>query len=85
MEYVADLLNRVKWNKEQPNLQVGDLVILRDKNLPPLKWKLGRITELCPGNDNAVRVVIIRTKDGCFKRSIAKLCKLSIFIEDERN
>lgn len=86
VEYVAGLQSRVKWKKEQPNLQVEDLVILRDENLSPLKWKLGRVTELCPGNDNAVRVVTIRTKDSCFKRSIAKLCKLPILLEEhERN
>jgi len=85
-EYIADLQSRVKWKKEQSNLQVGDIVILRNENLPPLKWKLGRIKELYPGSDNVVRVVMVRIKDGCLKRSITKLCKLPVLPEDyERN
>lgn len=51
-------------------------MVLRDENLPPLKWKLGRVVELHPGNDDLVRVVTVRTESGNFKRAIAKLCKL---------
>jgi hypothetical protein len=27
------------------------MVILREENVPPLQWKLGRIVELHPGSD----------------------------------
>lgn len=57
------------------------MVIIRNENLPPLNWKLGRISELCPGSDGVVRVVVIRTKDGFLKRPIAKICKLPVQIE----
>ncbi|XP_071578810.1 uncharacterized protein [Temnothorax nylanderi] len=77
-EYVADLQVRPKWKREQANLKVGDLVVLRDENFLPLKWKLGRVIELHPGYDGLVRVVTIRTENGHFKRAIAKVCKLPV-------
>jgi len=75
-EYVANLQARTKWKREQPNLRVGDLVVLREENLPPLKWKLGRVEELHLGSDGLIRVVSVRTENGLFKRAIVKLCKL---------
>ncbi|GIX96405.1 DUF1758 domain-containing protein [Caerostris darwini] len=51
-----------------------------DDNLPPTKWKMGRIIQLHAGLDNIVRVVTIKTADGTFKRNITKLCMLPILI-----
>ncbi|XP_011858157.1 PREDICTED: uncharacterized protein LOC105555724, partial [Vollenhovia emeryi] len=69
-EYISNLQGRTKWKKEQCNLKIGDLVVLRDEQLPPLKWKLGRVLELHPGADDLVRVVTVKTVDGNLKRSI---------------
>ncbi|KYN14636.1 hypothetical protein ALC57_13143, partial [Trachymyrmex cornetzi] len=55
-EYVAKLQSRVKWKTQRENLQVNDLVLLKEDNLAPLKWKIGRVTEVHPGMDNLVRV-----------------------------
>lgn len=74
---------RSKWRITQENLKIGDLVIVKGENLPPLKWRLGRVVELHPGSDEIVRVVTIRTCNGNTKRSISKLCKLPISSEDE--
>ncbi|XP_018362903.1 PREDICTED: uncharacterized protein LOC108761065 [Trachymyrmex cornetzi] len=81
-EYIANLQNRTKWKGKQPNLQMNDLVLIRDDNAPPLKWKLGRVIELHPGHDGFIRVVTIRTGNGIYKRSVVKLCKLPVN-EDE--
>ncbi|XP_011699619.1 PREDICTED: uncharacterized protein LOC105456927 [Wasmannia auropunctata] len=76
-EYVSNLQGRVKWKTIQENLKV-DLVLLKDDNLPPLKWKLGRITEVRAGKDGLVRVVTVRTAMGKVERAIAKLCRLPV-------
>lgn len=52
------------------------MVILKNENLPPLQWKLGRINKLFMGNDGEVRVVNIKTNQGEFKRAISKICVL---------
>jgi hypothetical protein len=37
------------------NIQLNEVVIIKDENLPPGKWSLGRVVELHPGS--YVRVV----------------------------
>ncbi|XP_070155857.1 uncharacterized protein [Polyergus mexicanus] len=82
-EYIINLQGRTKWKKRQDNIQIGDLVILRDENLPPLRWKLGRVLELHFGNDDLVRVATLRTASGNFKRAITKLCKLPVTLNND--
>ena len=54
------------------------MVIIRDDNLPSLKWRLGRITELHPGRDDVIRVVLVRVADSTIKCPISKICILPI-------
>jgi len=75
-EYLSSLQQRFKWKAKRQNLQEGELVIIKDEQLPPMKWKLGRITAVHPGNDSCVRVVTVKTLNGEMKRPIAKLCPL---------
>lgn len=77
-EYVANLQSRVKWRTRQENLRVNNLVLLKEDNFPPLKWKLGRVTEVHTGKNNLVRVTTIRLATGISKRAIIKLCKLPV-------
>ncbi|XP_011166516.2 uncharacterized protein LOC105200583 [Solenopsis invicta] len=77
-EYIANLQSRVKWRATQKNLQINDQVLLKEDNLPPLKWKTGRVMDVHTGKDNLIRVVTMRTNNGVFKRAISKLCKLPI-------
>lgn len=75
-EYLNRLQNRPKWFRNSKNLDINTVVLVKDENLPPLKWQLARILELLPGKDNKARVARIRTKDGVFVRSITRLCPL---------
>jgi hypothetical protein len=49
---------------------------LKEDNLPPLQWALGRVTEVHPASDNVVRVVTVQTASGKFKRAARNLCPL---------
>ena len=75
-EYLTRLQSRPKWWIQYNNIKINDLVLLKEDNLPPLKWKLGRIVQVHPGMDNLVRTVTIRTKDGETKRAITKIAPL---------
>lgn len=77
-DYLTSLQQRPKWRQEQPNVSVGNLVLIKDENLPPSRWTLARITELCPGNDGLVRVAKLKTKNGELKRPIVKLAILPV-------
>ncbi|XP_054283150.1 uncharacterized protein LOC129000220 [Macrosteles quadrilineatus] len=75
-EYLFTLQQRSKWVKFQKNLEVNDLVLIHEDNLPPLQWRLGRIIKVFPGNDNIVRVAEVVTKSGRFTRPVTKLSPL---------
>ena len=40
-EYIPELQRRIKWMAKTPNLNVGDLVLLMDENMPRNIWPLG--------------------------------------------
>lgn len=78
-DYLQNLQQRPKWKHHQPNaVQVGHLVVLREDNLPPLRWQLGRITQLHPGADGVVRVVTVKVGESEIKRPVKKVCVLPI-------
>ncbi|KAH8342144.1 hypothetical protein KR074_011687, partial [Drosophila pseudoananassae] len=39
-DYLLSLQQRVKWNKESPNLTAGTVVAIQEDNLPPQIWLL---------------------------------------------
>jgi len=77
-ECLNNLQQRSKWRSQQPDLQPGMLVLLREDNLPPMSWRLGIISETFPGSDGYVRVVTVKTSSGQFKRSSHKFVVLPV-------
>lgn len=77
MQYLTNLQQRAKWASPKANNQIGQLVLIREENLPPTKWSMGRIIDTHPGSDGLTRVVSIRgPKQTIFKRPITKICPL---------
>lgn len=58
------------------------MVLIKDENLPPRCWLMGRIIETHPDPDGLVRVATIRTTKGEIKRPITKICLLLEAEED---
>lgn len=77
-EYLNELQPRGKWYKEKLVIKPGMLVVLREENMAPQQWRLGRIVQIHPGSDNIVRVVTVRTSTGEVKRAIGKIAVLPI-------
>lgn len=77
-DYLSQLQNKPKWSDVKPNITIGALVLVRDDNLPPGQWSLGRVQETYPGPDGYVRVVLIKTQSGTYKRPITKLAPLPV-------
>lgn len=82
-EYLTSLNARSKWRRRQPNLQEGELVILKVDNCPPAHWPLGRIEAVHPGSDGLVRSVTVRTERGTYRRPVVKCCRLPMNSESE--
>ncbi|XP_053699167.1 uncharacterized protein LOC128746143 [Sabethes cyaneus] len=77
-EYLMKLQTRCKWTRKHSNLQKDMIVLVKEDNLPPQLWKMGRIERTYPGADNMVRTVELRTKAGLLMRPIHKLAPLPI-------
>jgi len=78
-EYCHSLQERTKWCHEQPNLQVGQLVMIHDDNMPPQRWLIGRVCSTISGKDGKTRVAEVKTANGLLKRAIHKLALLPIY------
>ncbi|XP_064469540.1 uncharacterized protein LOC135384259 [Ornithodoros turicata] len=79
-QFLPTLQRRRKWKTDRPNLQVGDLVLLKDVGARRNEWPMGRITAVRRGNDGKVRKVQLQTvKDGkkkTFERPVSEMVLL---------
>lgn len=64
-EYLQQLQARVKHISSKPiDLKEGQLVVIKEDNIPPTLWPMGRVTKVHPGKDGIVRVVTLRIGAG---------------------
>ncbi|XP_055701637.1 uncharacterized protein LOC129800919 [Phlebotomus papatasi] len=75
-EYLHTLQTRNKWKNITPPVKINDLVLIRNDQLPPLKWTMGRVTNIHPGEDGLIRVVSLQTPHGITQRALPKICPL---------
>ncbi|XP_043064800.1 uncharacterized protein LOC122320698 [Drosophila ficusphila] len=74
--YLSLLQERGKWRSEKANLSPGNIVIIKDDNLPSLQWRMGRVESIVLGPDGVARVAVIRTAAGIIRRAVGKLAVL---------
>jgi hypothetical protein len=74
--YLQTLQKRSKWFHQKPNIQIGDLVLLKEPNTKARKWKLGRVTQTYPDPKGNVRKADVRTDRGEFQRGINMIIPL---------
>lgn len=79
-EYLAELRNLHHRKERQGKiLAVGDLVLIRDSQLPRQQWSLARIQKVFPGRDGKIRSCFLRMPGGStLKRPIQLLYPLEI-------
>lgn len=78
-QWYDDIINnqiRPKGFQFEVNYQLNDLVLIKEANIPTMKWKLGRIIKLIIGKDGIVRNVRIKTSTGELERHVRYICKL---------
>lgn len=81
-EYVAELQQRTKWRTKCKDLQLNDLVVIKEDGAPPMSWRLGRVNKLFPGSDGVPRVAEVSTTRGLVRRAITRLCLLPMPSQD---
>ena len=60
-QYMYDIgTERTKWQKYNRNAQVGDIVLMTDKQLPRLQWSTATITQIIEDTDGIVRRAVVK-------------------------
>ncbi|XP_046808375.1 uncharacterized protein LOC124420210 [Lucilia cuprina] len=77
-EYLKELHKRYKWKNNTREVEIGDIVVIRQDNLAPNEWLLGRVTKTHPGSDGRNRVVDLQTSTGTLTRPITKIVVLPV-------
>lgn len=62
-DYLQQLQARSKWRTPIENIKKDDVVVIREDNIPPGRWAIGRVIEIHPGKDNHIRVVTLKPKE----------------------
>ena len=76
--YLDTLQSKSKWTKAQPNIKVGDVVIVKNKQLCRNEWPVAIVDSVDPSTDGVVRACEVRTSDGTFyRRAVIDLILLS--------
>ena len=77
-EFLSSLQTRQKWTKPTRNIEVGDVVLIKDAKMQRNQWPLGRVTAVFPGEDGLVRTVQVKTSSSRepLMRSVAKIVVL---------
>lgn len=59
-EYLTNISLRQQWHTPKRNVQVGDVVVVKDENTPRNVWKLARVVEANEDDDGLVRKVKVQ-------------------------
>ena len=62
-DYFPSLIIQQKWHTMKRNLKKGDIVLIQDSNQIRGQWKLGKVSEVFPGEDGIVRKVHVTYKN----------------------
>lgn len=75
-EFLPTLQERRKWARTEPNLTLGEVVIVVDEDAPRCRWPLGRMVAVYPSSDALVRGVRVRIGRSEDDRPILKLIRV---------
>ncbi|GFS91542.1 integrase catalytic domain-containing protein [Trichonephila clavipes] len=79
VDYLNSLQQRNKWHFEKKNAKIGDMVIIKEDNLPSCQWSLGRINNIYPGKDSKYSCKIKAMKDFKQTRKFQKgMCRVPV-------
>ena len=71
-EFLQLLQSRQKWTEEKRNLQVDDVVLLKEDGVVRGRWAMARVVKVLPSEDGLVRSVSLRVGDAVFDRPVNK-------------
>ncbi|XP_051780659.1 uncharacterized protein LOC127527082 [Erpetoichthys calabaricus] len=80
-EYLPTLQNRRKWAHPSRNLQIGDIVLLKENQLSRNEWPMGLITSVFPSSDGTIRKIEVKTaSQGISKNFIRPITEVILIV-----
>ncbi|XP_058839467.1 uncharacterized protein LOC131694941 [Topomyia yanbarensis] len=76
-EYLPSINRRTKWHYPAKPIQIGDVVVIVDPDLPRNTWPKGRVVDV-KLKDGQVRSATVRTTANIFERPAVKLAVLDV-------
>lgn len=64
---------RSKYQNPQRNLVEGDIVLIREENVPRNFWSLALVLQVEPDGQSLVRSVVVKTQATTLRRPVNKL------------
>lgn len=79
-EFWPEISRRAQKSLNRKNMQVDDIVLVTEPNLPRSDWKMGRVINIHPTRDGIARSVDVKFKDGSvvLKRSVGRCALVDI-------
>ncbi|KAK9513134.1 hypothetical protein VZT92_026696 [Zoarces viviparus] len=77
-EYLANITLRQRWHSPRRNMQVGDVVIVKEEEISRNEWKLARVLDVLKNDDGLVRKVKIQIGERKLGKGGERLSKPSI-------
>ncbi|XP_067654071.1 uncharacterized protein [Haliotis asinina] len=75
-EYLYSLQERQKWSTPKRNIELDDIVLIKDENAHRSCWPMERVIKVEPDNQGFVRSVILKTQSTELRRPVHKLVLL---------
>lgn len=82
-EYLVVMQERSKWQNPQRNLVEGDIVLIREENVPRNFWSLALVLQVEPNGQGLVRPAVVKTQATTLRRPVNKLILILPKVEQE--
>ena len=82
-EYLSTFQSRAKWTETRPNVEEGDVVLLKDSQVSRNEWPMGLIVKTFPSSDKKVRKVEVRiVQDGTVKVFLRPVSEVIVLLSE---
>ena len=81
-DYIRNLPAAYQKFRKHGNVKVGSVVLIREDNMPRMKWLLGVVQNIHVGRDGIPRAADVKTNSGLKTRAIQRLHDLELSSND---
>ncbi|XP_058457587.1 uncharacterized protein LOC131434654 [Malaya genurostris] len=84
-EYLPTIRRRSKWHQHVKPIQIGDVVVIADPELPRNCWPIGRVVAVNKSDkDGQVRSAVVKTNERYYERPATKIAVLDVGVNESK-